>query len=168
MTFAESTTISGDTQTTLNLRDNSEVMFTGAGIIDLNDNAKLTINGEGTLNQNWESELGLLIRANDDSRVVIESGTFVSGLTCVQAGDNAQVEIYGGYFEALVDWNNTYWLLNLIDNSNASITVYGGTFVNFDPSNSATENPKANFVADGYKVVSEQHGDDVWYTVVPE
>ena len=32
-------------------------------------------------------------------------------------------------FEALTNWNETYWLLNLIDNSNASITVYGGTFV---------------------------------------
>ena len=168
VTFAKATTISGDTQTMLNLRDNSKVTFTGAGIIDLNNSAQLTINGKGTLNQDWESELGLLIRANDDSRVVIESGTFISGLTCVQADENAQVEIYGGHFEALVDWNGTYWLLNLIDNSNASITVYGGTFVNFDPSHSNTENPEANFVADGYKVVSEQHGDDTWYTVVPE
>ncbi len=168
VTFAKATTISGDTQTMLNLRNNSKVTFTGAGIIDLNNSAQLTINGKGTLNQDWESELGLLIRANDDSRVVIESGTFISGLTCVQADENAQVEIYGGHFEALVDWNGTYWLLNLIDNSNASITVYGGTFVNFDPSHSNTENPEANFVADGYKVVSEQHGDDTWYTVVPE
>lgn len=168
MTFAESTTISGDTQTTLNLRDNSEVMFTGAGIIDLNDNAQLTINGEGSLNQNMESEVGYLIRANGNSRVVIESGTFISGLTCVQAGDNAQVEIYGGHFGALTTWSDRYWLLNLIDNSNASITVYGGTFVNFDPSHSDTENPQENFVADGYKVVTEQHGKDIWYTVVPE
>ena len=168
MTFAKATTISGDTQTTLNLRDNSEVMFTGDGIIDLNNNAQLTINGEGTLNQNMESKFGYLIRANEDSRVVIESGTFISGLTCVQAGGNAQVEIYGGHFGALATWSDKYWLLNLIDNSNASITVYGGTFVNFDPSHSDTENPQENFVADGYKVVSEQHGEDIWYTVVPE
>ncbi len=39
--------------------------------------------------------------------------------------------------------------------------------MNFDPSHSRTENPEANFVADGYKVVSEtQANSDIWYTVV--
>ena len=89
-------------------------------------------------------------------------------MTAVQAGDNAIVEIKGGHFEALAKWNEKYWILNLIDNSNAKIIVTGGTFVNYDPSNSDTENPKMNFVADGYKVVSETHGEDIWYTVVPE
>ena len=143
--------------------------MTRGGIVDVNGKAQLTLQGTGRMEQDMNSELGFLVRASYDSKVVIREGTYISGLTCIQAGGNAQVEIYGGHFEALTNWNKTYWLLNLIDNSNASITVYGGTFVNFDPSHSRTENPEANFVADGYKVVSEaQASGDIWYTVVPE
>ena len=165
----ENITLNGTTNSVLELNPETVVTVTKDGIFDLYGSSALTIRGEGTLEQDMESEIGYLVRAAGDSKVVIEGGTFIGGLTCIQAGDNAQVEIYGGHFEALVDWNETYWLLNLIDNSNASIKVYGGTFVNFDPSNSKTENPVANFVAEGYKVVSEtQDNGDIWYTVVPE
>ena len=157
------------TESVLNLEKGAEVTVTGAGIIDLKGSSQLTMQGAGALKQDMDSELGYLVRATDDSKVIIKDGTFIGGLTCVQADKNAQVEIYGGHFEALVDWNDTYWLLNLVDNTNASIKVYGGTFVNYDPSKSATENPAANFVADGYRVVSEkQKNGDIWYTVIPE
>ncbi len=53
-------------------------------------------------------------------------------------------------------------------NGTANIIVKGGTFVNFDPSNNLAEGEGTNFVADGYKVISEVHGEDTWYTVVPE
>ena len=165
----EAATIASDTQSVLNLESGKTVTVTKDGIADLYGNAQLTIQGTGKLNQDMKSEIGYLIRATGDSKVIIKDGTFIGGLTCVQADKNAQVEIYGGHFEALVDWNGTYWLLNLVDNTNASIKVYGGTFVNFDPSNSKTENPAANFVAEGYTVVSEkQESGDIWYTVVPE
>ena len=168
-TWDEAVTMAGGTQSVLNLEQDAVITVTRGGIVDVNGQAQLTLQGTGRMEQDMNSELGFLVRASDDSKVVIREGTYISGLTCIQAGDNAQVEIYGGHFEALTDWNETYWLLNLIDNSNASITVYGGTFVNFDPSHSRTENPEANFVADGYKVVSEtQANSDIWYTVVPE
>ncbi len=57
--------------------------------------------------------------------------------------------------------------LNLYDNSGARIVVYGGTFKNFDPSDNQSENPRYNYVAEGYKVVAETAGEDTWYTVVP-
>ena len=168
-TWDEAVTMTGGTQSVLNLEQDAVITVTRGGIVDVNGKAQLTLQGTGRMEQDMNSELGFLVRASDDSKVVIREGTYISGLTCIQAGGNAQVEIYGGHFEALTDWNETYWLLNLIDNSNASITVYGGTFVNFDPSHSRTENPEANFVADGYKVVSEaQASGDIWYTVVPE
>ena len=168
-TWDEAVTMAGGTQSVLNLEQDAVITVTRGGIVNVNGQAQLTLQGTGRMEQDMNSELGFLVRASDDSKVVIREGTYISGLTCIQAGDNAQVEIYGGHFEALTDWNETYWLLNLIDNSNASITVYGGTFVNFDPSHSRTENPEANFVADGYKVVSEtQDNNDIWYTVVPE
>ena len=168
-TWDEAVTMAGGTQSVLNLEQDAVITVTRGGIVDVNGKAQLTLQGTGRMEQDMNSELGFLVRASDDSKVVIREGTYISGLTCIQAGGNAQVEIYGGHFEALTNWNKTYWLLNLIDNSNASITVYGGTFVNFDPSHSRTENPEANFVADGYKVVSEaQASGDIWYTVVPE
>ena len=64
------------------------------------------------------------------------------------------------------------FLLNCIDdnykNDTAKIIVKGGTFVNFNPANCKAEGEGTNFVADGYKVVTETHGTDTWYTVVPE
>ena len=53
--------------------------------------------------------------------------------------------------------------LNCNDNDAATITVKGGSFYKFDPSN-VTVGEGEIFIAAGYKVV--QNGD--WYNVVPE
>ena len=54
------------------------------------------------------------------------------------------------------------WTLNINDgaykNHTANIIVNGGTFVKFDPSDSASEDPHANFLAEGYGV--KQVGDN--------
>ena len=62
-------------------------------------------------------------------------------LDLIYADQNAVINIYGGRFESKCANSRGYWVLNLKDDSNAEINVYGGTFVNFDPSNSMTENP---------------------------
>ena len=81
--------------------------------------------------------------------------------------------INGGTFacEPFGDPYGCNFLINCIDaaykDGTAKISITGGTFINFDPSDSASENPNGNFVADGYKVVSQtQTNGDVWYTVV--
>ena len=81
--------------------------------------------------------------------------------------------ITGGHFAVEPYSDPTYgynFLLNCIDSAykdgTAKIIVKGGTFVNFNPSNNAAEGAGTNFVADGYKVVTETHGSDTWYKVV--
>ena len=161
-----------DSKSELILGEDSVLTVEGDGIIDLSGNAELVIDGKGKLNQTFDSKLGYLVRAAGNSKVTIKDGHFTAGLTAVQAGENAVVEIYGGYFEALATFEGKTWILNLIDKDkfNAKIIVYGGTFVNYDPSNSETEDPAMNFVAEGYKVVmttDEATGNKI-YTVVPE
>ena len=109
----------------------------------------------------------------DGANVTVNGGTYYGGGTIfnVQTGT---LTINGGHFEVTPfgDPYNYNFLLNCIDanykNGTANIIVKGGTFVNFDPSNNSAEGAGTNFVAEGYKVVSERHGDDIWYTVVPK
>ena len=107
------------------------------------------------------------------ANVTVNGGTYYGGGTIfnVQTGT---LTINGGHFEVTpfgAPYNNNF-LLNCIDanyqNGTAKIIVKGGTFVNFDPSNNSAEGAGTNFVAEGYKVVSETHGEDIWYIVVPE
>ena len=137
-----------------------------AAIIDLYGNSKLTVRGDVCIDWEINLQLGYIFRVNGSAKLIIESGYYIGGLTCVQAGGNAVVEIYGGTFEGSSEHNGTYWILNLIDNSAAKILVYGGLFFKYDPAESLTENPAMNFVADGYEsvIVSEQN-DLIWYEV---
>ena len=78
---------------------------------------------------------------------------------------NSVCNIYGGVFEC--DKDATY-LLNIKDTmrSKCKFNVMGGTFVGYDPANSMSENPKANFVAPGYKSVKTTwNGKDAWKVV---
>ena len=108
------------------------------------------------------------------ANLVINGGTYYGGGTAVQV-EKGTVTINGGHFavEPFSDASYGYnFLLNCIDSAykdgTAKIIVKGGTFVNFNPANCKAEGAGTNFVADGYKVVTETHGSDTWYTVVPE
>lgn len=108
------------------------------------------------------------VYARDGAKVVINGGTFKAGEGCavIYAKNNATVEINGGFYEADGAYNGTYFVLNLSDGTNSTIVVKGGTFVNFNPADNASENPAVNFVAEGYEVVSEtQENGDIWYKV---
>ena len=145
---------------------------TSSGIICLWDTAKLTITGNGhfTFKESYlNGPNSNIIDTYKDSELVIENGTFHAGITCVQAAGNSKVVINGGEFSVHTTWegNNYYWHLNLVDDSNAQIIVSGGTFENYDPANSKTENPVANFCADGYMTTSEVKDGKTYYTVVP-
>ena len=161
--------------TTLEVKSGDTLRIIGAGIININGTAELTIVNKGSIIQTMQSEVGYLFRASGNSKLTLNGdGEYVAGLTVGQAGDNSVITVNGGSFNALVGWSasedipETNWIFNLIDNSNATISVTAGTFVNYNPSNSQTENPAANFVAEGYTVTTSTEGENTIYTVVPE
>ena len=114
---------------------------------------------------------GYGINIRNGANLTINGGTYYGGGTAVQV-QKGTLTITGGHF-AVEPFGAPYgynFLLNCVDsaykNGTAKIIVKGGTFVNFDPSDNAAEGAGTNFVADGYKVVSEAHGLDTWYKVV--
>ena len=116
---------------------------------------------------------GYGINVRNGATLTINGGYYYGGGTTVQVQKGTLI-INGGTFACEPYSNPTYgykYLINCIDaaykDGTAKISITGGTFINFDPSDSASENPNGNFVADGYKVVSQtQTNGDVWYTVV--
>ena len=85
------------------------------------------------------------------------------------------LEINGGFFDMAPTCKAQFphyakYVVNCIDdsweNGTATISIKGGTFVNFDPS-ANPEGEGTTYVAEGYKVVSaRQENGDTWYTVV--
>ena len=117
---------------------------------------------------------GYALNVRKGANLTITGGSYYGGGTAVQVQEGT-LTITGGHFavEAFGEPYGYNFLLNCIDsaykNGTAKIIVKGGTFVNFDPSNNTAEGAGTNFVADGYKVVSENKTNgEVWYTVVPQ
>ena len=116
---------------------------------------------------------GYGINVNDGATLTINGGYYYGGGTAVQVQKGTLI-INGGTFACEPYSNPTYgynFLINCVDkaykNGTAKAIIQGGTFINFDPSNCTAEGAGTNFVADGYKVVSQtQTNGDVWYTVV--
>ncbi len=135
-----------------------------AGAIHGTGTAKITVDATtvyGTLVSNY----AMAVCASGRSEIIIKGGEFAnqapagSALSLIYAEDNAKITIEGGTFKCV----SPKWTLNCNDNDAATITVKGGSFYKFDPSN-VTVGEGEIFIAAGYKVV--QNGD--WYTVVPE
>ena len=113
----------------------------------------------------------ICVYAMDGATVTIQGGTFTVGSDAKGAGNSVvesnggNIVIEGGFFYTNYNWRGFYYVLNQKNDNPGTITVKGGTFVNYDPSK-GDDNLGGSFVADGYSVVSEKHGDDTWYTVV--
>ena len=116
---------------------------------------------------------GYGINVRNGATLTINGGYYYGGGTAVQVQEGTLI-INGGTFACEPYSNPTYgynFLINCVDgaykNGTAKAIIQGGTFINFDPSNCTAEGAGTNFVADGYKVVSQtQTNGDVWYTVV--
>ena len=120
--------------------------------------------GEGGNNQS--------VHVANGATVTIKGGVFTVGSDASGTGNSVvesnggNVVIEGGFFYTPYSWKGFYYVLNQQNNNPGTITVKGGTFVNYDPSK-GDDNLGGNFVADGYRVKSETKANgDVWYTVV--
>ena len=134
--------------------------------------ADTTINAGENGGINTGRNGGYALNVRKGANLTITGGSYYGGGTAVQVQEGT-LTITGGHFavEAFGEPYGYNFLLNCIDsaykNGSAKIIVKGGTFVNFDPSNNTAEGAGTNFVAEGYKVVSEaKENGDVWYTVV--
>ena len=113
----------------------------------------------------------ICVYAMNGATVTIQGGTFTVGSDANGAGNSVvesnggNIVIEGGFFYTNYNWRGFYYVLNQKNDNPGTITVKGGTFVNYDPSK-GDDNLGGSFVADGYSVISEKHGDDTWYTVV--
>ena len=120
-------------------------------------------------------DYNVAIWANEGAKVTIKDGYFTVGAN--KDGDTnsviysigGNITIEGGFFQTdCATASGWYYVLNQNNSNPGTITVKGGTFVNYDPSK-GDDNLGGSFVAPGYKVVSEnQTNGDTWYTVVAE
>lgn len=111
------------------------------------------------------------INVMNGATLTINGGNYYGGGTAVQV-QKGTANINGGTFACEPYSNPTYgykFLINCIDsaykNGTAKVSIKGGSFVNFDPSDSASENPKGNFCASGYVAVKGGTDDAPVWTV---
>lgn len=141
-------------------------------LVSAQNGSNLTIDGNGTFRAK-ENDC-FAVDVQDGSNVVIKNGTFVGNVHAVYVLEGTAT-IEGGTFSVQQKYDAQYpdeYVLNCYDTNykkgNAKIIVKGGTFINFNPADCRAEGAHTNFVAAGYKVVSEPHGSDTWYKVVKE
>ena len=164
--------------TTLNL--NAKIVFPDNMGNNNTNFCALIVDADTTINAGENGGIdtgvngGYGINVRNGATLTINGGSYYGGGTAVQVQEGT-LTITGGHFavEPFSDARYGYeFMLNCIDaaykNGTAKIIVKGGTFVNFNPANCKAEGAGTNFVAEGYKVVSEAHSTDTWYTVVPE
>ena len=114
------------------------------------------------------------VHVREGAKMTIKGGTFTVGSDANGYG-NSVIESYGGnivieggFFYTNYSYNGKYYVLNQNNGNPGTITVKGGTFVNYDPS-TGDDHLHGSFVPAGYSVVSsKQANGDVWYTVVSD
>lgn len=170
--------LNGKTLTQTNTEDDYSMFIIDAEGI-------LTIEGEGIVNSATQAnDYSMAVWAKNGGKAIINGGTFTNvgakdfedddttpnNNELIYASANGEIIINGGAFIGNTEnerWGTRY-TLNKKDGSNGQIIVKGGTFKEFNPAESLSENPQANFVADGYTVGSTEVEGATWYTVVAE
>ena len=137
---------------------NQDAIKVNGGTLIVNGNGYIKATGDGSNYAVW---------AIGGSKVILNGGNYYGNGACIQAKDNAQVEINGGYYKVGEPYNGVYFVINLQDNNPNTIVVTGGQFENCDPSKTGTEpaGVSDNFVADGYSSVKISDNPAVYEVV---
>lgn len=151
---------------TLSSSRNDKTNDGAAGISTLTVYNDTTISGNGTV-ENIEA-YAITVRGGS---LTINGGSYKAVTTAVNMVEGA-LYITGGTFEAAPYNGDCRYLINCADQNyrdgKITVEITGGSFKEWDPSNSKGENPAADFVPEGYKVVTETKDGATWYTVVAE
>lgn len=155
-------TVYSENKVTINLNGKNvnitgyEADCTGVDI----DGGSLTIKGSGSFGDSAQKNVNPLFYVSVGASLTIEGdASYYSANVCAYARYwNSKIYINGGKWYG----SETYTLNKYDTNQEAIISVTGGEFYKYNPAASHSENPVANFVADGYGVVKD--GD--WYRVV--
>lgn len=156
-------TVYSDNKVTINLNGKNvnitgyEPNCTGVNI----DGGSLTIKGSGSFGDSAQKNVNPLfyVSVGASSLTIEGDASYYSANVCAYARYwNSEIYINGGKWYG----SETYTLNKYDTNQEAIISVTGGEFYKYNPAASHSENPVANFVADGYGVVKD--GD--WYKVV--
>ena len=149
-----------------------EINLNGHTIESINPTNDAILVKSGTLIINGDGNVGgengyYAVWATGDSKVILNGGNYYGNGACIQAKDNAQVKINGGYYKVGQPYNGVYFVINLQDNQPNTIVVTGGQFENCDPSNTGTEpaDVSDNFLADGYSSEKISDNPDVYEVV---
>lgn len=150
------------------------------GIFEVSGTSTLNIKGDGNIKATADDSdrdgYRMAVWAYGNAKVNISGGSYYNSqrvntqLDLIYADGNAVINISGGTFESNCFNNRGYWVLNMKDKSNATISVTGGTFVNYDPAKSRSENPEADFVADKHNSlkISDEPSPNGTYQVISD
>lgn len=145
---------------------------------------KLTINGDGEVYCEGNTERkpdvekqpsNTCISVLEGGHLIINGGNYSVGtdvdtkcnatIYVENVGKAGKVEIYGGTFTNAQDVNGHHsFVLNQDDQlTEKCITVYGGTFIGFNPADNTSDGEHTNYVAEGYRSVKiEYEGKEAW------
>ena len=169
-------------KTTILSLDNSTISIpedtVGDGVFKVTEGGTLIITGNGTINGVGKNKYNMALWATNKGKIIINGGKFTnidaqdseedaSHFDLIYVSKDGYVEINDGFFHCATP----RWTLNRKNADNGTILVKGGTFVNYNPAESYTDEKAngepSNFVAEGYIVVAKnQPNGDIWYTVV--
>lgn len=143
---------------------------------------KLTINGDGDVFCEGNTERkpdvekqpsNTCISVLEGGHLIINGGNYSVGtdvdnkcnstIYVENVGKAGKVEIYGGTFTNAQGSNGHSFVLNQDDQlTEKCITVYGGTFIGFNPADNESDGPHTNYVAEGYKSVKISESPETW------
>lgn len=143
---------------------------------------KLTINGDGEVfcegNTTRKSNVttqpsNTCISVLEGGHLIINGGNYSVGtdvdnkcnstIYVENLGKAGKVEIYGGTFTNAQGSNGHSFVLNQDDQlTEKCITVYGGTFIGFNPADNTSDGAHTNYVAEGYKSVKISESPETW------